>query len=89
MNNNLQESAVNYERGLINNPLRLKGTWDKTKTSQQTFTNIGMSSNGGSLFPSAGQSTNRKRKFVPEGLSCSSIPDIFVSCIFQLTKNYF
>ncbi|KAJ8673713.1 hypothetical protein QAD02_004975 [Eretmocerus hayati] len=70
------ESAVNYERGLVTNPLKLMGMWEKTKGSQPAKPSSNISYSGSSLFPSAGGSGTKKSN-VSQGLSFSSAPDIF------------
>ncbi|XP_001599974.1 dnaJ homolog subfamily C member 17 [Nasonia vitripennis] len=73
------ESAVNYERGLITNPLKLEGIWEKGKKTKQQFqTTSNPIVGGGSLFASASRYTNQNTTSrIPQGLSCLSVPDIF------------
>ncbi|XP_011498660.1 PREDICTED: dnaJ homolog subfamily C member 17 [Ceratosolen solmsi marchali] len=71
------QSAVNYEKGLVTNPLKLEGVWEKNKTKHKTYINTNTLFTGINLFPSAEGSMNTNRNHVSQGLSFSSAPDIF------------
>lgn len=64
--------------------------WKKTKPAPQVqiSTNVTFAASGVSLFPSARLYSKTKTNKVPQGLSCSGAPDIFVSS-FSLNSFYY
>ncbi|XP_058792274.1 dnaJ homolog subfamily C member 17 [Phymastichus coffea] len=79
------ESAITIERGLITNPLKLIGLWEKKKTAatigqKQLKKPLQMNSRppiGGSLFASVRGKSNMNSSNISQGLSFASAPDIF------------
>lgn len=67
----------------------MEGIWEKGKTKQKVQTTINPIVGGGSLFASASRYMNRNTTSrIPQGLSCSSAPDIFVRIFYFKMDSY-